>query len=508
VSDLAQADLAFIQSSGRNPTFVARQLEMLRGGWRSVHVSRPAAIGDGIEQIQESDEDSLRDLHARAAAAGRISSFVPASGSGTRLFQSLLSLRREQSTDLAQVRARAAAGDAVAQDALVVLDNIRQFAIWPDLEKRGCAPESLGDIFEALFSPTGLQCHELPKGLIPYHLYDEGVRTAFAEHLREAAALGTDARRHCRVHFTVGETHQALFEEAARREQALLERDLHITFDISFSVQAPVTDAIGVGADGQILRDDAGRIAFRPGGHGALLANLAATDGDIVLIKNIDNIAREEFLPRIVDARRMISGLLLRVEGDVHNELRMLRDGGDPRPALDLLAARFGVRPAAAPAGDAALREWAIAQLDRPLRVCGVVATQEHAGGRPFWIPTPDRGDTLQLVEGAEVDMNEAHEREMFKRSGHFNPVDLACAIRDVDGQPYDLEKFTVPGRPLIARKVVGGVPSAVYEHPGLWNGGMGLWNTIFVEVPGFIFNPVKSLADLWTPAHRPPVIE
>jgi hypothetical protein len=505
LNDFAQADLAFIHSSGRSPTQVARQLEMLRGGWRSVHVSRPAAIGDGIEQVRESEEASLRDLQARAAASGRVSSFVPASGSGTRLFQSLLGLHREQCTDLDRVRERAAAGDAAAQDALVVLDNIRQFAIWPELEKRGCAPESLGDVFGNLFSTTGLQYHELPKGLIPYHLYGSGVRTAFAEHLREAAALGTDARDHCRVHFTVGEAHQALFEEAARREQALLERELGITFDIGFSVQAPATDAIGVDADGQILRDAAGRIAFRPGGHGALLVNLAAMGGDIVLIKNIDNIAREEFLPRIVDARRMICGLLLRVETDVRTELRMLRDGSDPRPALDLLAARFGVRPAAASGGDAALREWAIAQLDRPLRVCGVVATQEHAGGRPFWIPTPDRGDTLQLVEGAEVDMTSAHEREMFKRSGHFNPVDLACSIRDAEGKPYDLDRFAVSDRALIARKAVGGVTSAVYEHPGLWNGGMGLWNTIFVEVPGFIFNPVKSLADLWTPAHRPP---
>jgi hypothetical protein len=326
-------------------------------------------------------------------------------------------------------------------------------------------------------------------------------RAAFAEHLREAAMLGTDAHRRCRVHFTVSDTHRALFEEAARRECALLQRELGVTFDIGFSVQAPATDGVGIDHEGRVLRDASGRIAFRPGGHGALLANLAQHGGDVVLIKNIDNIAREEFQDRIVDQRRLISGLLLLVEHEVHALVRELREGADPGAALDLLARRFGVT-AEGLSGDA-LRAWAIAQLNRPLRVCGVVATQEHAGGRPFWVTTPGRGDTLQLVEGAEVNLERAEERELFMQSRYFNPVDIACSLRDVDGRPFDLQRFVVPERALIARKSVGGRMSAVYEHPGLWNGGMGLWNTVFLEVPAFTFNPVKSLADLWTPAHR-----
>ena len=505
MDDLTQSDIAFIQSSGRHPALVASQLHVLRGGWQSVRIGRAATPGDGVEQLQAYDDALLRDLHHRAAADARVSSFVPASGSGTRMFQSLLRLHQERLADLEQVRSKARAGDATATDALIVLDNIQAFAIWPELEQRGCSPASPGEIFAALFAEGGLQYHELPKGLISYHRYGGGVRTAFGEHLREAAALGTDSHARCRVHFTVGETHQALFEEAARREQAILERELGVTFDIRFSVQSPATDAIGVDGEGRVLRDASGNIAFRPGGHGALLANLADGQGDIVLIKNIDNIAREEFQERIADVRRLISGLLLFVERDVHAEVHRLRAGGDPGPAVDLLARRFGVRPVTGAAADAALREWTLAQLDRPIRVCGVVATQEHAGGRPFWIPSGDRGDTLQLVEGAEVNMDNAHERDAFKRSGHFNPVDMACSIRDADGRPYDLQQFVVADRALIARKVVGGVSSAVYEHPGLWNGGMGLWNTMFVDVPGFIFNPVKSLADLSTPAHRGP---
>jgi hypothetical protein len=503
LDDLTQADLAFIQSSGRDAHAVVRQLQMLRGGWRSIRVDRPAAIGDGIEQLDTHDPAALRDLHRRAAADGRISSFVPASGSGTRLFQSLLSLYREEETDVERVRSRAGRGDPIAKDALIVLDNIREFALWPELESRGCSPDALDQVFDALFSESGRQYHELPKGLIPFHRYTSGARTAFGEHLREAAALGTDSHRRCRVHFTVAATHQALFEEAWRRERPVIERELQTTFELRFSVQSPETDAIGVDAGGRILRDKSGQIAFRPGGHGALLANLTAGDGDIVLIKNIDNIAREELQGGVVEARRAICGLLLLIEGEVHAQLRRLRNGGDPRPALDLLVRRFGIIPAVMPGTDDPLREYAIAQLDRPLRVCGVIATDAHAGGRPFWVYTGDRGSTTQLVEGAEVNMDDPHEREVFNQSRHFNPVDIACSIRDVDGRPFDLKQFATADRALIARKVVGGTPSSVYEHPGLWNGGMGLWNTVFLEIPARTFNPVKSIADLWEPGHR-----
>lgn len=503
MNDLTPDDLAFIRATGRDPAELTAQLAMLRGGWQSLRLGRPTTLDDGIVRLDEESVAQARERHRRAAAAGRISSFVPASGSGTRMFQSLLALHREGASDLGQLRTEAAAGDATARDALVVLEHVREFAIWPALERRGVSAASLRDVLDALVGEGGLRCHELPKGLIPYHRYGgDRVRTAFAEHLREAAMLGMSAEGECRVHFTVSDAHRAMFEEAARREAAELERELGTRFEIRFSVQAPETDAVGVDAEGQVLRDASGRIAFRPGGHGALLVNLAEHAGDIVLIKNVDNIARQEFQERIADARRLISGLLLLVEQEVHARVRELRDGGDARASLDLLERRFGIRPAG-DAGTAALRDWALTQLDRPLRVCGVVATQDHAGGRPFWVSTPGRGDTLQLVEGAEVNLERPEERELFQQSRHFNPVDIACSLRDVDGRPFDLRRFVVAERALIARKAVGGRMSTVYEHPGLWNGGMGLWNTVFVEVPGFTFNPVKSLADLWTPAHR-----
>jgi hypothetical protein len=272
---------------------------------------------------------------------------------------------------------------------------------------------------------------------------------------------------------------------------------------VEFSVQSPETDTVAVDLKGDIRRDSSGQIGFRPGGHGGLLENLARSGGDIVLVKNIDNIARQEFLDKIALIRQQISGVLLLVEKQVHEAIRSVRDGRDSLPALQLLEQYFGVRPESSIDDDNLRRRYVIAQLNRPIRVCGMVGSLDHSGGRPFWVDTDERGPSLQIIESAEVDMTEPSARRLFHKSRHFNPVDLACSIRDVDGVPFNLELFTNSTRAIIAKKTIAGVPSLVYEHPGLWNGAMALWNTAFVEIPDFVFNPVKSLSDLWATGHR-----
>ena len=503
---LQQGDISFIQSSGRDVQEISRQLEVLTGPRTFVRLSRPAALRDGICHLKDYDVSVLQRLYENALANNRVSSFIPASGSGTRLFQSLLALYREGATDLAHIRWRANRGDDTAKDALVVLENIEHFAIWSELSRRECPPNSLEHIFRALFADTfadtGLRAHELPKGLIPFHRYDSESRTAFSEHLREACALTAGPERKCRVHFTISASHRTLFERAWQRERPFLEDALNVQCHVEFSTQSPLTDTIGIDADGHILRDRSGQIAFRPGGHGALLPNLEHTGYDIVLIKNIDNIARDNLRPDIVRVRQLICGLLLLVENQVHTALRDLRQGANPQTAIQLLDTLFGITPVES-LNSTELRRYADAQLNRPLRVCGVVGTLEHTGGRPFWIETENRGATLQLVESVEVNLDDSTTRRIFKHSKHFNPVELACSIRDVDGASFRLSEFSMPARAIITRKVVGGVPSLVYEHPGLWNGSMALWNTLFVEIPDLVFNPVKSLADLSAPGHR-----
>ena len=501
---LTPADIADIRSRGRDPDRVDSQLETLRRGRTSSAILRPATLDDGITRLQDHDRAVLTALHEKACEAGRVSSFVPASGSGTRLFRSLLQLHRDGATDLEVVKGRASRGDEVARDALVVLENVVGFAFWPELEARGCAPHSLEHILRLLVGEGGLRYHELPKGLIPFHLYSDGVRSAFAEHLNEAVQLTVDGQQNCVVHFTIGELHMQQFQSERDREAARFTEALGVRCRVTFSVQSHDTDAIATDLHGKIRRDGVGRIVFHPGGHGALLNNLARLRADVVLIKNIDNIARREALQDIADVRRQISGLLLHLESRVHDSVRKLRYGHDAQGALELLEQQFSVRPSAPLADEESRRRYAAFQLDRPIRVCGVVSSLDHTGGRPFWTETPGRGPSLQIVEGAEVDLDDAPVRNLFHRAHHFNPVDMACSVRDASGEPFDLDAFVVPDRAIVARKVLAGVPSLIYEHPGLWNGAMGLWNTAFVEIPDFAFNPVKSMADLWAPGHRP----
>ena len=492
-----------IRASGRDPADVAAQVAILRGGRKPVPILRPATLADGIHPIDEADRAVLYRLHGEAAAAGRVSAFVPASGSGTRLFQSLLLLYREETTDRDALRARATAGDATAADALAILDNITDLAIWRDLERRGCPADSVAQILETLFGEEGLAHHELPKGLIPFHQYDDRVRTAFAEHLHEAVALTKDADNRCRIHFTVSAAHLDRFRAEWQRERPSLEGRLGVAFEVDFSIQSGATDTIAIDLDGNVRRDEEGRILFWPGGHGALLENLGRSGADIVVIKNIDNTSREELSGTITGIRRQICGWLVLVESRVHEAIRALRQGGPPQPALDLLARLFGVAPPPALSGEHDRRAYAVDQLNRPLRVCGMVSSLTHTGGRPFWVDVEGRGQALQIVEGAEIDMTSARERDMFVHAHHFNPVDMACSLRDVDGRPFDLAAYRTAGRAIIAEKVLDGVRSRIYERPGLWNGGMSLWNTIFVEIPDVTFNPVKSLADLLHPSHK-----
>jgi hypothetical protein len=505
---LTAAERAAIRASGRDPDRVESQLAVLGQKRRPTAILRPATLGDGISRLEAHDRTELLGRHDEACQARRVSSFIPASGSGTRMFHSLLQLHRDRETDIDHVRLRASRGDGVARDALIVLENIRGFAVWPELESRGCSPHSVEQILRGLFGPGGLRNHELPKGLVPFHLYDDGVRTAFAEHLYEAAQLTADGQEHggahCDVHFTISEPHVPLFERAREIEAARLEEAIGVRCRVTFSVQSPATDTIASDLSGKIRRDDSGGVAFHPGGHGALLSNLAQLGADVVLIKNIDNIARRESSPQTADVRRQISGRLLQLESQVHEALRQLRAGRDAQNAFNLLERQFGVRPPAPLPDDESKRRYAVFQLDRPIRVCSVVSALDHSGGRPFWAETPNRGSSLQIVEGAEVNLGDTTIRDLFHASHHFNPVDIACSLRGANGKPFDLDAFAVPDRAIVAKKVLAGVPSLVYEHPGLWNGAMGLWNTAFVEVPDFTFNPVKSIADLWTSGHRP----
>ena len=482
----SEADRRQITETGRVPEEVAAQVERLRQGMAWTPLARAATLHDGLEVVPASARPSLEAAFAKAVALGRVSAFVPASGAGSRLFQSLLQAR----ADPAQA----------SEEARRLLVHMHELAIWPELQARGAQSGDVTGILEALFGPAGLQAQSLPKGLLPFHDYGDHRRTAFEEHLVEAARLCTSSDGLCRAHFTVAASRLADFEALLAEVGPRVEARCGVRLEVSFSTPDPRTDTVAIEADDSLLRDADGRLIFRPGGHGGLLGNLADHPGDVVLLKNIDNVFCDQALGEVLPHRRVVAGLLLTVEDEVHRALRGLDGGASPDEALALLDRRFGVRPAA---GTTDLVAFARERLYRPIRVCGMIRNLGQPGGGPFWVPDADGQTTLQIVEGAQIDKGDPGQAAILASSTHFNPVEIAASLRDHRGVSYDLRSFVDLESVIITQKSRDGRPIAVFEHPGLWNGAMARWNTLFVEVPDHMFNPVKRLGDLLRPSHR-----
>lgn len=496
-------DVAQLREHGIAVEEAERQLALLLRPPARVRLDRPATLGDGIETISPSATPGLLARHEVAAAAGRLTKFVPASGAATRMFQDLIALLDAER----------------GGDPSIALDLLREIRRLPfreplrdvlaragqdldELQAGGAFLEILG----ALLGPGGLDFAALPKGLLPFHAYREGIRTAFEEHLVEAAGTVRGADGTCRLHLTVSPEHLGRFRELLRTAGPGYERDLGVRFDVTFSLQKPSADTIAVEPDGRPLRDGGGRIVLRPSGHGALIENLNDLGDDVVLIKNVDNVQPDRLRGATLRWKRLLVGRLVEIEERVRRYASALERSAEP--ALLEEAEEFARWPLghAAPYvsdGEARRRQLQGA-LSRPLRVCGVVRNTGEPGGGPFWVREASGGTSLQIVESAEVDRASAAQRAILETATHFNPVDLVCGVCAPSGRPYDLRAFVNPDAVIVARKFQAGREIRVLERPGLWNGAMARWNTVFVEVPSATFTPVKTVFDLLRPEHQP----
>ncbi|HKI85990.1 MAG TPA: DUF4301 family protein, partial [Thermoanaerobaculia bacterium] len=306
-----------------------------------------------------------------------------------------------------------------------------------------------------------------------------------------------------RFHFTVAATHSGDFEQALAAYSA----SSNGSVEVHFSTQHPSTDTLAVDLDGNPFRHDDGSLLLRPGGHGALLANLGELGGDIVLVKNIDNVVREPLQLEVALWKRLLVGLTVSLESTISTLVAKLAEGreGAASQALEFVRNELGDRAVEAMANleEGELRTAMQGRLARPLRVCGVVLNEGEPGGGPFWAVDSSGSASLQIVEASEVDLDAPGQRQIWGAATHFNPVDLVLSLRDPGGQPYDLTRYTDENRVFVARKTHRGRPLLALERPGLWNGGMAGWNTVFVEVPAETFAPVKTVLDLLRPAHR-----
>jgi hypothetical protein len=362
-------------------------------------------------------------------------------------------------------------------------------------------------VLETLLQPDGMDYSERPKGLVPFHLYGNESRTPLGEHLIEASRLVKDASGTCRVHFTVSPEHEGHFRNHVMEFKARWESRIPCRFEVVFSFQKPSTDTLSLDEEGRPVRDERGRLLFRPGGHGALIENLAEARTPYLFIKNIDNVGTESRSALTLHWERVLGGLLVR-----RKEQADLWLGECSSPDFSLKKAQalaetirreWRLEVPAQPEGVGTPVERLRSFLNRPLRVCGVVPNTGEPGGGPFWVWSPDGTCSLQIVEGSQVDMGNSAQADIFRSSTHFNPVDMACALREYSGKPFDLNRFVDLQTVFLSRKSWQGREIRALERPGLWNGAMAGWITFFVEMPLETFHPVKTVYDLLKPSHR-----
>jgi Domain of unknown function (DUF4301) len=503
-------DLRQLAAQGLSLEEARRQMELLRHPPPPTRVLRPCSPGDGIRQLDDNGQQAMLASWAKAAEAGRVAKFVPASGAASRMFKGLLAAldgkpSPEADTFFAELQRFPFLDDLAAALGSRGLDL-------GQLREDGRA-EDRQAILRGLLTPEGLDYAELPKGLIPFHRYANGeVRTPFEEHLADATFSTRDRDGVCRLHFTVPPGDEARFRDLLAQAAPDLEKRYGVRFEVSFSFQSPATDTLAADPEGNPFRDDDGTLLFRPGGHGALLQNLhdqAREGADLVLIRNIDNVLPEPRKPRTERWRQILIGQLAEVQSQVHHHLQKL-EAPDPSPEVIEEARTFTVDQLHAPlprhfetAEPAEKARLLRDRLDRPLRVCGIIRNLGEPGGGPFWVEGQDGQISLQIVETAQIAKNDPDQQARLAASTHFNPTDLACALRDRHNQPYDLPRYVDPATAFVAAKSHEGRPLTALERPGLWNGSMAGWNTLFLEMADETFAPVKTVIDLLRPEHQ-----
>jgi len=486
---------------GITPEQLEEELQAFRTGFPYLKLDGAATPGEGITICTDAEASELRAAWDKYTAEGnhKVVKFVPASGAASRMFKNLFAFLSgdcaEPQTDFEKK----------------FFDNITKFAFYPDLTEAckalyGTDIEGLiaagqyKEVVAALLNKEGLAYGIKPKGLLKFHAYAEGNRTPVEEHLTEGAlyAKGADGVAH--LHFTVSAEHQALFEALLAEKVPTAEQALQTRFDISLSQQKPSTDTVAVTPDNEIFRTDDGKMLFRPGGHGSLIENLSAINADVVFNKNIDNVVPDSLKGDTVDYKKLIAGLLVTLQAQVFKSIELIDKGASEAELSSIksfLEQQFCIKGLAADA--AQLR----AKLNRPMRVCAMVKNVGEPGGGPFRAYNADGTVSLQILESSQIDLTDSWAADLFKSGTHFNPVDLVCALRDYTGKPFNLPDYIDKSTGFISEKSKDGRELKALERPGLWNGAMSDWLTVFVEVPLTTFNPVKTVNDLLRAEHQ-----
>jgi len=504
---LTQQDLKQLAQKGISEQQIETQLGQFKTGFPFLKLEAAAAIGRGIVAPTSDEGRKYVDAWQKYKAAGkRVVKFVPASGAASRMFKDMFAFvdadYDKPTTDFEKK----------------YFDNIDKFAFYGELDAvcqknngKGIKALIQEGNFKAvaanMLKAEGLNYGQLPKGLLLFHNYPEGPRTPMEEHLVEGA-LYAASNGEAHVHFTVSHEHMELFKQKVAQKADMYAKKYGIAYDITFSEQKPSTDTVAANPDGTPFRNSDGSLLFRPGGHGALIENLNEIEADVIFVKNIDNVVPDRLKGDTVLWKQIIAGVLITLQKKAFEYLELLDSGKYTHEQIeeiirfvqnDLCCRKADIKELE----DADLVIYLRKKLNRPMRVCGVVKNVGEPGGGPFLTYNQDGTVSLQILESSQIDKSNKEYMEMFTKGTHFNPVDLVCAVKDYKGNAFDLPKFVDPTTGFISQKSKSGKELQALELPGLWNGAMSDWSTIFVEVPLSTFNPVKTVNDLLREQHQ-----
>ncbi|MDE7462558.1 MAG: DUF4301 family protein [Muribaculaceae bacterium] len=500
-------DLEYLAQKGISEEKLNLQLKMLAEGFPYLKIEAPATVGNGIAAPTESlCEQSLDIWNKYLHSGAKIMKMVPASGAASRMFKDLFAfLNGKKATP---------DNDFIKE----FFENIEDYAFYHRLNREaitlyGRSLDSLikekkyKEIIGILLNVPGLGYGNLPKGLLMFHRVPGSSRTPLEEHIAEGALYAADKDDKVNLHFTVSEEHLPLFEAKIEEVKAFLEHEYGIELEITLSVQKPSTDTIAATPDGEPYREN-GQLFFRPGGHGALIENLNDLDADVIFIKNIDNVVPDDLKGETVKYKKIIGGILVGAKMKADEYCRKLKAGVPSEEEREemltflrkVLCITHDRADEMSPEEES---EYLFSKLNRPMRVCGMVKNEGEPGGGPFLCYNPDGTVSPQILESSQFDSKDKASMKMLKEATHFNPVDLVVAIKDYEGKKFNLPDYVDPATGFISEKSREGVDIKALELPGLWNGAMSDWNTIFVEVPAETFNPVKTVNDLLRPAHQ-----
>jgi len=502
---LSNADIQQIEEKGRSVEDVRVQLKNYETGFPFLPIIKPATLEDGINRLNQADVDRFKLIYKEYLTMKHVVKFVPASGAASRMFKFLFEYLNGTE-------------DTPGKDVQTFISQLPRFAFYEDLEntlkQKGKTLEDALEqkqyklIIAALLNPDGLNYGRLPKGLIKFHKYLDHIRTSFEEHWVESANY-TQSSDEAHIHFTISPEHSELFEQLKADKLEGYQKQYNITIHNEYSYQKPSTDVIAVDPENNFFRNSDGSLLFRPGGHGALLDNLNDLDADIVFIKNIDNVTTDRYKVLAYEYKKAIGGMLLQYQALIFNYLKQLENPDISREELKEMSSFLQHDLNVLPpkyfddfTWDE-LKNYLINKLNRPLRICGMVRNMGDPGGGPLWVQNNDGTTSLHIVEKAQINMEDPKQVEILENSTHFNPVDIVCGLKNYKGQKFDLMNYRDPSTGIISTKSKDGRSLKAQELPGLWNGGMSDWNTLFVEVPLLTFSPVKTVNDLVKEEHQ-----